>query len=164
MRSGKRSKLHMHSTNIPALEAPDTWPACRVSSSAQLDSKRTVLKARSLTKLTPFSLLISAFFCPLLASPLCSKAVFKSATRSEWSGLPSNVTSSLSAILLHPSARTSGAVHEHTARHRSLISGRESRANIKTRAYTQRTGINDAFSCSLQYASRILQYNNSLTL
>lgn len=74
--------------------------------------QRTVATLHLSTKLTPFSRLISAFFCPLLARPLCSRAAFKSATRSEWSGFPSNVTSSSSAILLHSSARTSGVVHE----------------------------------------------------
>lgn len=86
--------------------------------------QHTVATLRPSTKLTPFSRLISAFFCPLLARPLCSRAAFKSATRSEWSGFPSNVTSSSSAILLRSSARTSGVVHERAARHRSWISGR----------------------------------------
>lgn len=75
--------LHMHSTNIPALDAAILGLPVASRLQLNLTAKRTVLKARPLTKLTPFSLLISAFFCPLLASPLCSRAAFKSATRSE---------------------------------------------------------------------------------
>lgn len=74
-------------------------------------------------KLTPFSRLMSVFFCPLFGRFLCSRAAFKSATRSECRGFPSSVISS-SAILLPPLVNYPTNVATAAARrHRSAVSG-----------------------------------------
>ncbi|MEQ2216015.1 hypothetical protein XENOCAPTIV_009479, partial [Xenoophorus captivus] len=46
---------------------------------------------RFAVNLTPLSLLMRAFFCPLFDSPLSSRAALRSATRRDWSGLPSSL-------------------------------------------------------------------------
>ncbi len=148
----------MHAKGIPALEA------AILGLSVALVSCSTWQQAHSLStafdQTHPFSRLMSAFFCPLLASPLCSRAAFKSATRSEWSGLPSNVTSSISAILLHELLGLLRAHYVRVTAH--LISGRESQIDITTDSSgcASRTGMNEAFSsapCDLQSSSGIFQ-------
>ncbi|MEQ2166616.1 hypothetical protein GOODEAATRI_030170, partial [Goodea atripinnis] len=80
---------------------------------------------RFAVNLTPLSLLMRAFFCPLFDSPLSSRAALRSATRRDWSGLPSSVTSSRSAIFRSstqfPASAPSAAFL--ILRHRRSLSG-----------------------------------------
>uniref|UniRef100_A0A8C8RVG1 Uncharacterized protein n=1 Tax=Pelusios castaneus TaxID=367368 RepID=A0A8C8RVG1_9SAUR len=86
------------------------------------------------SRLTPRSRLMSALFWPLLAKPRCCRAAFRSATRSAWSGLPSRVTSSPSAILCGAAA----GLLPRPARTRSVPSGRASATSGDTRQLSYR--------------------------
>lgn len=86
-------------------------------------------------ELTPFRRLISAFFCPLFERFLCSRAAFKSATRSDCRGFPSSVISS-SAILLPPLVQTPISVATAAARrHRSGVSGKTRHFRLVTQQW-----------------------------
>lgn len=94
---------------FPAIKPPTFGLSRRPRCS---NSKLSIFHLKKEIKLTPFNRLIRAFFCPLLDNPLSSNAALRSATRSEWSGLPSSVTSSRSAIL-HPLRPFSSSSHRN---------------------------------------------------
>lgn len=71
-------------------------------------------RANQAQKLTPFSRLMSVFFCPLFGRFLCSRAAFKSATLSDCRGFPSSVISSSAILLPLTNVATAAARRHHS--------------------------------------------------